>query len=259
MGASHEATSRQYRLLSLGAMRSTRNVVVVGHGMVGHRFVEALRSRDADGAWRVTVLAEETDAAYDRVGLTGYTEHWDRARLACRATTTPATTSSNCGSEDRVTRIDRAAKYGHHRRRPSNRLRRPGAGHRVIRVRTSRAGPRPAVLPRLSHPRRSRRDPRRRANARRTRVTPRRRGDRRWAARPGSRQRAALVRVARPRRRDGAAADGAAARRGRRRPAGPDDRRARASPCTSASAPMPLRRHNAIGPSGDPPTTTRCG
>ena len=56
--------------------------MVVGHGMVGHRFVEAMRARDADGTWRITVLAEEADAAYDRVGLTGYTEHWDRARLA---------------------------------------------------------------------------------------------------------------------------------------------------------------------------------
>ncbi|MFV8048006.1 nitrite reductase large subunit NirB [Mycobacterium sp. 48b] len=63
-------------------MSSTQNVVVVGHGMVGHRFVEALRSRDAAGTWRITVLSEEADAAYDRVGLTGYTEHWDRARLA---------------------------------------------------------------------------------------------------------------------------------------------------------------------------------
>ena len=50
--------------------------------MVGHRFVDALRSRDAEGTWRVTVLSEEADAAYDRVGLTGYTEHWDRSRLA---------------------------------------------------------------------------------------------------------------------------------------------------------------------------------
>jgi nitrite reductase (NADH) large subunit len=82
MGASHGATFRQYLLLNLGGMRSTSNVVVVGHGMVGHRFVEALRSRDGDGAWRVTVLAEETDAAYDRVGLTSYTEHWDRGLLA---------------------------------------------------------------------------------------------------------------------------------------------------------------------------------
>jgi nitrite reductase (NADH) large subunit len=59
-----------------------RHVVVVGHGMVGHRFVEAIRARDTERAWRITVLAEEADAAYDRVGLTGYTEHWDRGRLA---------------------------------------------------------------------------------------------------------------------------------------------------------------------------------
>ncbi|MBB2988739.1 nitrite reductase (NADH) large subunit [Mycolicibacterium iranicum] len=63
-------------------MSSISHVVVVGHGMVGHRFVEALRARDAEGTWRVTVLAEELDPAYDRVGLTGYTEHWDRTRLA---------------------------------------------------------------------------------------------------------------------------------------------------------------------------------
>ena len=63
-------------------MHSTKQVVVVGHGMVGHRFVEALRARDTDGTWQITVLAEEAEAAYDRVGLTGYTEHWERARLA---------------------------------------------------------------------------------------------------------------------------------------------------------------------------------
>ncbi|MGK2879736.1 MAG: nitrite reductase large subunit NirB [Mycobacterium sp.] len=63
-------------------MSAEKNVVVIGHGMVGHRFVEALRVRDTHGAWSVTVLAEESDAAYDRVGLTAYTESWDRARLA---------------------------------------------------------------------------------------------------------------------------------------------------------------------------------
>ncbi|GAB3229272.1 nitrite reductase large subunit NirB [Mycolicibacterium hippocampi] len=82
MGASHEATRRQYRVHNLCGMAPTSHVVVVGHGMVGHRFVEALRSRDTAGQWRVTVLAEELDAAYDRVGLTGYTDHWDRALLA---------------------------------------------------------------------------------------------------------------------------------------------------------------------------------
>ena len=49
-----------------------RTVVVVGHGMVGHRFVESLRRRDDAGAWRVVVLAEESRPAYDRVALSSY-------------------------------------------------------------------------------------------------------------------------------------------------------------------------------------------
>ena len=59
-----------------------RTVVVVGHGMVGHRFVEALRDRDRDGTWRVVVLCEEPTAAYDRVGLSSYIDGWDRTTLA---------------------------------------------------------------------------------------------------------------------------------------------------------------------------------
>ena len=42
---------------------ATSRVVVVGHGMVAHRFVEALRSRDTENRWQITVLAEELDAA----------------------------------------------------------------------------------------------------------------------------------------------------------------------------------------------------
>jgi nitrite reductase (NADH) large subunit len=57
-------------------------VAVIGHGMVGHRFVEALRARDTDGAWRVVVFSEEADAAYDRVGLSSYVGAWDRSLLA---------------------------------------------------------------------------------------------------------------------------------------------------------------------------------
>jgi nitrite reductase (NADH) large subunit len=110
MGASYEATFRQYLLLSLGGMWSTSTVVVVGHGMVGHRFVEALRSRDADGAWRVTVLAEETDAAYDRVGLTGYTEHWDRGLLALPGNDFRDDDLVKLRLGGRVTEIDRVAK-----------------------------------------------------------------------------------------------------------------------------------------------------
>ncbi|MGP4016131.1 nitrite reductase large subunit NirB [Saccharopolyspora sp. 5N708] len=50
----------------------TRTLVVVGHGMVGHRLVETLRERDAADAWRIIVLAEEPRPAYDRVALSSY-------------------------------------------------------------------------------------------------------------------------------------------------------------------------------------------
>jgi nitrite reductase (NADH) large subunit len=49
-----------------------RHVVVVGAGMVAHRFVESLRSRDPEGRWRVTVIGEEDRHPYDRVGLTSF-------------------------------------------------------------------------------------------------------------------------------------------------------------------------------------------
>jgi nitrite reductase (NADH) large subunit len=40
--------------------------------MVGQRLVEALRARDAQRRWRVTVLSEEPRRAYDRVNLSSY-------------------------------------------------------------------------------------------------------------------------------------------------------------------------------------------
>lgn len=47
-------------------------VVVVGNGMVGQRFTEALRARDTGRRWQVTVLAEERRPAYDRVRLSAF-------------------------------------------------------------------------------------------------------------------------------------------------------------------------------------------
>ncbi|WP_188269117.1 MULTISPECIES: nitrite reductase large subunit NirB [unclassified Streptomyces] len=59
------------------AAQRTQTLVLIGHGMVGHRLLEALAERDAladpatpDGpGWHVTVLAEEDVPAYDRVHL----------------------------------------------------------------------------------------------------------------------------------------------------------------------------------------------
>src|ERR1700761_8950351 len=87
-----------------------RHTIVVGHGMVGHRLVEALRARDAGGAWRITVFAEEADAAYDRVGLTAYTESWDRRLLALPGNDYDGDELVRLLLNSRVVEIDRASK-----------------------------------------------------------------------------------------------------------------------------------------------------
>jgi nitrite reductase (NADH) large subunit len=89
---------------------AARHVIVVGHGMVGHRLVEALRARDTEGQWCVTVLAEEADAAYDRVGLTSYTESWDRRLLALPGNDYAGDELVRVLLNARVTEIDRATK-----------------------------------------------------------------------------------------------------------------------------------------------------
>ena len=62
-----------------------RTVVVAGHGMVGHRLVEALIGRDLQRQWRIVVLAEETRPAYDRVALSSYVDSWDAETLTLPA------------------------------------------------------------------------------------------------------------------------------------------------------------------------------
>lgn len=50
----------------------TSTIVLVGHGMVGQRFLEALAERGLTATHRVVVLCEEPRPAYDRVQLTSY-------------------------------------------------------------------------------------------------------------------------------------------------------------------------------------------
>ncbi|MGW6416872.1 nitrite reductase large subunit NirB [Streptomyces sp. NPDC055055] len=71
----------------------TQTLVLIGHGMVGHRLLEALAERGAladpaDPAgpgWRVTVLAEEDVPAYDRVHLSSVFTGTDPHRLGLSA------------------------------------------------------------------------------------------------------------------------------------------------------------------------------
>jgi nitrite reductase (NADH) large subunit len=51
---------------------SDRNVLVVGNGMVSHRFCEKMLERDAAKRYRLVVIGEEPRPAYDRVRLTTY-------------------------------------------------------------------------------------------------------------------------------------------------------------------------------------------
>ncbi|WP_461296551.1 nitrite reductase large subunit NirB [Streptomyces harbinensis] len=51
---------------------STDTIVLIGHGMVGQRFLEELAERGVTARARVIVLAEEARPAYDRVRLTSY-------------------------------------------------------------------------------------------------------------------------------------------------------------------------------------------
>ncbi|MCH6160159.1 nitrite reductase large subunit NirB [Streptomyces marispadix] len=57
-------------------------IVLVGHGMVGQRFLEALAARGVTAAARVVVLCEEPRPAYDRVRLTSYFSGTTPAELA---------------------------------------------------------------------------------------------------------------------------------------------------------------------------------
>ena len=93
-----------------GTRTGTRTVVVVGHGMVGHRFVEALRARDTGSTWKVVVLSEEADAAYDRVGLSSYVGAWDRGALALPGNTYAADPGVDLRLGTRAEHVDRQAR-----------------------------------------------------------------------------------------------------------------------------------------------------
>ncbi len=58
-----------------------KNIVVIGNGMVGHRFVEKLIQFDDAKQFKIVTFCEEPRAAYDRVGLTSFFAHRDAEKL----------------------------------------------------------------------------------------------------------------------------------------------------------------------------------
>jgi nitrite reductase (NADH) large subunit len=87
-----------------------KHLIVIGNGMVGHRFVEAWTGRPEAGAWRTTVLAEEPRAAYDRIHLSEYFGHRDPGQLALADPGWYSGRQVDLRLGDPVTRLDRAAR-----------------------------------------------------------------------------------------------------------------------------------------------------
>ncbi|MFD4542771.1 nitrite reductase large subunit NirB [Streptomyces bauhiniae] len=90
--------------------RPPKELVLVGHGMVGQRFLEALCEQPGAAAWHVTVLAEEPRPAYDRVHLTS----WFSGTTAEELGLVPAGFMKRHGITlhlgDPATAVDRAAR-----------------------------------------------------------------------------------------------------------------------------------------------------
>ncbi|GHH57058.1 nitrite reductase large subunit NirB [Lentzea cavernae] len=76
----------------------TRTLVVIGHGMVGHRLTDLLR----DSGWRIVVFGEESRPAYDRVALSSYVDTWSSADLEL-----PALSGCELRLGEKVVSVDR--------------------------------------------------------------------------------------------------------------------------------------------------------
>jgi nitrite reductase (NADH) large subunit len=85
-----------------------KTVVVVGNGMVGHRFCERLVDLDAAREWRIVTFGEEVRPAYDRVNLSKYFEHRQAEKLALSGADWYEKNGITLFVGDRVSEIDRA-------------------------------------------------------------------------------------------------------------------------------------------------------
>src|ERR1043165_238771 len=88
-------------------VKPQKTVVVIGNGMVGHRFCERLIEMDVDRAWKIVTFCEERRPAYDRVNLTKYFEHRKAEKLALTSTEWYEQNAITLFVGDRATEIDR--------------------------------------------------------------------------------------------------------------------------------------------------------
>ncbi|MET8504035.1 nitrite reductase large subunit NirB [Streptomyces sp. NPDC004787] len=89
---------------------TTPTIVLVGHGMVGQRFLEALAERGVTARARVVVLCEEPRPAYDRVQLTSYFSGRTPDELSLVPDGFLAEHGIELHTDEPVTAVDRAAR-----------------------------------------------------------------------------------------------------------------------------------------------------
>ena len=88
----------------------TTRIVVIGNGMVGHRFCEALRERDTERRFSITVFGEEPRHAYNRVLLTSYFSGTTVDELSMSARSWYDDEDITLHTGDPVVAIDRGAR-----------------------------------------------------------------------------------------------------------------------------------------------------
>jgi nitrite reductase (NADH) large subunit len=85
-------------------------VVVVGNGMVGHKFCERMLDYDTDRKYTITIFGEEEHPAYNRVQLTSYFDDYDARSLAMEGSEWYAQNGITLHLGQRVSTIDRLNK-----------------------------------------------------------------------------------------------------------------------------------------------------
>src|SRR5215510_14686010 len=90
-----------------------QTIVVIGNGMVGHRFCEKLIEFDSAHQYRIVTFCEEPRAAYDRVGLTSFCAHRDAEQLMLARLEWYRDSGIELHIGDRAAKIDRKKQVVH--------------------------------------------------------------------------------------------------------------------------------------------------
>ncbi|MEO1005851.1 MAG: nitrite reductase large subunit NirB [Cyanobacteria bacterium J06638_38] len=91
-------------------MTNKKSLVVVGNGMVGHKFLELMVQKDVSQEWNLVTFCEEPRVAYDRVNLSGYFSGKTAADLTLVEPGYYQDHNIEIHIGDRVTSIDRGNK-----------------------------------------------------------------------------------------------------------------------------------------------------